>query len=242
MTPTSSDFVNIWVYLSTQPLLWLTATLVTYLIGEAVSRRLNRNPLANPVVIASAILAVILVGTRTPYAEYFEGAQFVHFMLGPATVALAIPLYQNLGKVRRALLPMAIALAAGAITAASTAVGIAWLLGAPPELLASMAPKSVTAPIAMDLAKSLGGIPSVAALMVAITGISGALMATPLLNALRVKNYAARGFAAGVTSHGLGTARAFQVSELAGTFAGIAMGLNGALTSLIVLFWLMLAN
>lgn len=242
MTTTSSDFVNIWVYLSTQPLLWLTATLIAYLIGDAVSRRFNRNPIANPVVVAALILGAVLLATGTPYADYFQGAQFVHFMLGPATVALAIPLYQNLHKVRRALLPMTLALIAGSITAASTAVGIAWLLGAPPELLASMAPKSVTAPIAMDLAKSLGGIPSVAALMVAITGIAGALMATPLLNALRVKNYAARGFAAGVTSHGLGTARAFQVSELAGTFAGIAMGLNGALTSLIVLGWLAFAG
>jgi predicted murein hydrolase (TIGR00659 family) len=238
----NSDFVDIWVYLSTQPLLWLTATLVAYLIGDAISRRFNRNPMANSVLIAALLLGGVLLATGTSYADYFQGAQFVHFMLGPATVALAIPLYQNIGKVRRALLPMAVALVAGSITAASTAVGIAWLLGAPPQLLASIAPKSVTAPIAMDLANSLGGIPSVAALMVAITGISGALMATPLLNALRVRNYAARGFAAGVTSHGMGTARAFQVSELAGTFAGIAMGLNGALTSMIVLLWLAMAG
>ena len=236
------EFGNIWVYLQTQPLLWLTLTLIAYLIGESISQHFKRSPVVNPVVIASLLLGALLVGTGTPYVNYFAGAQFVHFMLGPATVALAIPLYQNIAKVRRALLPMIVALLVGSITAAASAVGILWLLGAPPELLASIAPKSVTAPIAMDLAKSLGGIPSVAALMVAITGISGALMATPLLNALRVKNYAARGFAAGVTSHGMGTARAFQVSELAGTFAGIAMGLNGALTSLLVLGWLAFAG
>jgi predicted murein hydrolase (TIGR00659 family) len=200
----------------------------------------KRHALANPVVIAAGMLTLLLVMTGTPYGSYFEGAQFVHFMLGPATVALAIPLYHNLGRVRRALIPMAVALFAGSLTAAVSAVGIAWLLGAPPEILASLAPKSVTAPIAMDLAKSLGGIPSLTAVLVVATGIIGALMVTPLLNALHFKNYAARGFAAGVTSHGIGTARAFQVSELAGTFAGIAMGLNGALTSLIVLIWLAL--
>jgi predicted murein hydrolase (TIGR00659 family) len=232
------NLVNIWVYLSTQPLLWLTLTLAAYFVGDAISERYHRHALANPVVIAAGILAILLVTTGTPYADYFQGAQFVHFMLGPATVALAIPLYHNIGRVRRALLPMALALIAGSLTAIGSAVGMAWLLGAPTEILASVAPKSVTAPIAMELAKSLGGIPSLAAVMVVFTGITGALLSTPLLNAFRFKNYAARGFAAGVTSHGIGTARAFQVSELAGTFAGIAMGLNGALTSLIVLLWL----
>jgi len=238
----NSDLFNIWVYLSTAPLLWLTLTLVAYGIGDAIWRRLGRNVLANPVVLAAGLLGALLLATGTSYSDYFAGAQFVHFMLGPATVALAIPLYQNLHRVRRALVPMLIALAAGSFTAAVSAVGIAWLLGAPPELLASLAPKSVTAPIAMDLAKSLGGIPSVAALMVAITGITGALIATPLLNALRIRNYAPRGFAAGLTSHGMGTARAFQVNQLAGTFAGIAMGLNGAVTSVLVLVWLALAG
>jgi len=236
----NSDLAQIWVYLSTRPLLWLTLTLAAYIVGETISVHFKRNALANPVVIAAGLLAMLLVVTGTPYQSYFEGAQFVHFMLGPATVALAIPLYHNLGRVRRALIPMAVALFAGSLTAAVSAVGIAWLLGAPREILASLAPKSVTAPIAMELAKSLGGIPSLTAVLVVATGIIGALMATPLLNALRIKNYAARGFAAGVTSHGIGTARAFQVSELAGTFAGIAMGLNGALTSLIVLVWLAL--
>ncbi len=238
----NSDLAQIWVYLSTRPLLWLTLTLAAYVVGETISVQLKRHALANPVVIAAGLLALLLVVTDTPYQNYFEGAQFVHFMLGPATVALAIPLYHNLGRVRRALVPMAVALFAGSLTAAISAVGIAWMLGAPPEILASLAPKSVTAPIAMELAKSLGGIPSLTAVLVVATGIIGALMVTPLLNALRFRNYAARGFAAGVTSHGIGTARAFQVSELAGTFAGIAMGLNGALTSLIVLLWLALAG
>jgi predicted murein hydrolase (TIGR00659 family) len=236
------DVTELWVYLSASPLLWLTATLFACWIGDAVSARLGRHAMANPVVIAAGLLSVLLLATGTSYASFFDGAQFVHFLLGPATVALAIPLYRNLAIVKRALLPMAAALLAGSITAAASAVAVAWLFGAPREVLASLAPKSVTAPIAMELAKSLGGIPALTAVLVIATGITGAIIVTPLMNALRIKDFAARGFAAGVASHGIGTARAFQVSELAGTFAGIAMGLNGALTSLLVLLWLALAG
>ena len=182
----------------------------------------------------------MLAATGTPYATYFGGAQFVHFLLGPATVALAVPLWRNLAHVRRALPAMAAALLAGSVTAASSAVAIAWAFGAPREVLASLAPKSVTAPIAMELARNLGGLPALAAVLVIATGIIGAVIVMPLMNALKIRNDAARGFAAGVASHGIGTARAFQVSEIAGTFAGIAMGLNGALTSLLVLGWLAL--
>lgn len=233
---------QIWVYLSASPLTWLTATLLAYVAADAFAARVNRHPLANTVVIASALLAGLLLATGTPYAAYFDGAQFVHFLLGPATVALAVPLWRNVAIVRRSLVAMAAALVAGSVTAAASAVAIAWLFGAPREILASLAPKSVTAPIAMELAKSLGGIPALAAVLVIATGITGAIIVTPLMNALKIRNYAARGFAAGVASHGIGTARAFQVSELAGTFAGIAMGLNGALTSLLVLLWLAFAG
>ncbi|MFH1796724.1 MAG: LrgB family protein [Pseudomonadota bacterium] len=239
MTP---DIVSIWVYLSASPLTWLTATLAAYVAADWVAAWLGRHPLANPVVIAAAILAAILIATGTDYGSYFEGAQFVHFLLGPATVALAVPLWRNLATVRRALLPMAAALFAGSVTAAVSAVGIAWVLSAPADVLASLAPKSTTAPIAMELSKSLGGIPALTAVLVVMTGIIGAVVVTPLMNALKIRNYAARGFAVGVASHGICTARAFQVSEIAGTFAGIAMGLNGALTSLLVLVWLAFAG
>ncbi len=236
------EVTEIWVYLSESPLLWLTVTLIAYVGAERVSVHFKRNPLANPVVIAATLLVGLLVATKTPYGAYFDGAQFVHFLLGPATVALAVPLYRNIGTVKKSLLPMAAALLAGSVTAAVSAVVIAWALGAPPAVLASLAPKSATAPIAMELARNLGGIASLAAVLVILTGIIGAVVVTPLMNGLGIKDFAARGFAAGVASHGIGTARAFQVSELAGTFAGIAMGLNGALTSLIVLLWIVLAG
>lgn len=232
------EITEIWVYLSESPLLWLTVTLIAYVGAERVSVRLKRNPLANPVVIAATLIVCLLLATGTHYRTYFDGAQFVHFLLGPATVALAVPLYRNIGTVRKSLLPMAAALFAGSVTAAASAVAIAWALGAPPAVLASLAPKSATAPIAMELARNLGGIASLAAVLVILTGVTGAVVVTPLMNALGIKDFAARGFAVGVASHGIGTARAFQVSDLAGTFAGIAMGLNGALTSIIVLVWI----
>ena len=159
----------------------------------------------------------------------------MHFLLGPATVALGLPLWRNRAAVVRNLLPMCAALVAGSITAIASAVLVAWALGAPGEIMASLAAKSVTAPIAMALTESIGGIPALAAVLVVLTGILGSVIVTPLMNALRITDFAARGFAVGVASHGIGTARAFQVSEEAGTFAGIAMGLNGALTALIFL-------
>ncbi len=230
-----TEFYRVWVYLAETPLLWLTVTLIAYVIGDTISARLKRHPLANPVVIAAGLLVALLSVTGTAYSEYFEGAQFVHFLLGPATVALAVPLWRNRMAVRRNLWPMLAALFAGSLTAIGSAVGIGWLLGAPPEILGSLAAKSTTAPIAMALTESIGGIPALAAVLVVLTGITGAVIVTPLMNLMRIHDFAARGFAAGIASHGIGTARAFQVSEEAGTFAGIAMGLNGALTALIFL-------
>ena len=224
----------IWVYLSTSPLLWLTLTLIVWLCADFVSRAANRHPLVNPVLISIALMGALLVATGAPYEKYFEGAQFVHFLLGPATVAIAVPLVRHRALVMANLLPMAAALLAGAIVACVSAVVIAAALGAPRQVLVSLAPKSVTAGIAMAVSENLGGAPALTAVLVITTGILGAVMVTPLMNALRIKDFAARGFAVGLASHGIGTARAFTVDEVAGTFAGIAMGLNGLATSLIV--------
>ena len=228
-----SDVKDLWVYLAEQPLLWLTVTLSAYTIADWVSSLAKRHPLINPVVIATALIIVALSLSDTDYETYFGGAQFVHFMLGPATVALAIPLVDNLGQIRRSIIPIALALVAGSSTAIVTAVGTAWALGAPHALLMSLAPKSVTTPIAMGLSDTLGGIPSLTAVLVIATGVFGAITVAPLMNLLRIRDSAARGFAVGLASHGMGTARAFQVNALAGTFAGLAMGLNGLMTALL---------
>lgn len=229
-----SSLFEVWVYLSQTPLVWLTATLVAYVLADAVSQKLNRHPLVNPVVIAAGVLIVVLKVTDTNFQTYFEGAQFVHFLLGPATVALAVPLFRNLPKVTSRIVPVLAALFAGSVTAILSALAIGWALGLPTDILVSLAPKSVTTPIAMGISKQLGGIPTLTAVLVITTGVAGAMMVTPLMNALRIRDYAARGFAVGIASHGIGTARAFQIDPIAGTFAGIAMALNGALTALLV--------
>lgn len=228
-----TDFADIWSYLSQGPLLWLTATLVAYAAGDATFRAAGRRPWANPVLIAVLLLAALLWLSGTPYPTYFEGAQFVHFLLGPATVALALPLWDNLRHVRRAALPLLAALLVGSVTAAVSALAIASTLGIEGEVLASLAPKSATAPVALGISDRLGGSPTLTAVLVILTGIIGAICATPLLNALRIRDWRARGFATGVAAHGIGTARAFQVHPTAGAFAGLGMGLNAVLTALI---------
>lgn len=235
MTPRINE---LWVYLSASPLLGLTLTLVAYQAATWVSRRAHAHPLANPVMLAVAFLVTVLLLTGTPYQRYFDGAQFVHFLLGPATVALAVPLYSHWPRLKAMTGPLLVALLAGSFTAAVSAYAIGAMFGASHASLMSLAPKSVTTPIAMAVAERLGGLPSLTAVMVIVTGIIGAAGARYLFGWLRVEDHAVRGFAIGLASHGIGTARALQVSEQAGAFAALAMGLNGLLTAL-MLPWLM---
>ncbi|WP_128254744.1 LrgB family protein [Falsirhodobacter deserti] len=224
---------GMWTLLSHQSLMWIAATVAAFWIGDLMARASGRHPLANPVLIAVLILVALLLGTGTDYGTYFEGAQFIHFLLGPATVALALPIRDNLHHVRRALLPLMAALLAGSATAAVTAVGIGRAFGLDAQTLASVAPKSATAPVAIGIAETLGGIPTMTAGMVLITGMTGAIVVTPLMNAMRIRDWRARGFAVGVAAHGIGTARALQVNPVAGAFAGLGMGLNAILTAFI---------
>lgn len=229
-----AEFFQIWVFLAQSPLLWLTLTVLVYLGALWLYRRSGLNPLVNPVLISVAAIVSVLMLTRTPYPQYFDGAKFVHFLIGPATVALAIPLYNQLERLKRMGLPIGIALVSGCVTAIVSAVGIGWLLGATPETLRSLAPKSSTMPIAMGVAERIGGLPSLAAVAVAVTGISGAIMARSVFNMLKIQDPAVRGFAVGVASHAIGTARALQVHEQAGAFSALAMALNGIATALLV--------
>jgi predicted murein hydrolase (TIGR00659 family) len=225
---------SLWVYLGASPLLWLALTLGVYVAVLKLQRLLGGSPWANPVGLSVAVLVGILVATGTPYGTYFDGAQFVHFLLGTATVALAVPLRHQWAEVRAAIGPAALTLLFGNICGAAVAMAVLRLWGAPRELIASIAPKGVTAPVAMAVAERVGGLPSLTAVLVIASGILGATMATPLLDALRVRNWAARGLAVGMTAHGIGTARAFQVDPIAGTFAGVAMAVSTLLTSVLV--------
>ncbi len=231
MTPRIAE---IWVYLAASPLLGLTVTLLAYQGAFWIYRRSGSNPLANPVLIAVSALVLFLTLTGTSYQTYFAGAQFVHFLLGPATVALAIPLYTQFKRVKAMLLPVVAGLFAGSLSAVLSAVFIGRLFGASLPTQLSLAPKSVTTPIAMGIAERIGGIPSLTAVLVIVTGILGAVGARYVFDAMKLHDPAIRGFAIGIASHGIGTARAFQVNEQSGAFAALAMGLNGALTAILL--------
>lgn len=229
---------EVWVYLSASPLVWLTVTLLAYQGAFRLYQRVGYHPLANPVLLSVVLLAGLLILSRTPYEVYFDGAKFVHFLLGPATVALAVPLYAQWPRLKAMAGPLLLALLAGSLTAVLSAWGIGLLLGASQASLMSLAPKSITTPIAMAVAERIGGLPSLTAVIVIATGIIGALSAGVINRWLHVRDDAVRGFAIGIAAHGIGTARAFQLSEQAGAFAALAMGLNGLATA-IALPWLM---
>jgi predicted murein hydrolase (TIGR00659 family) len=225
---------DIWVYLSTSPLLHLTLTVVAYLAGDWLFRRSGRKALLHPVLLSILLLVAVLSATDTDYRTYFAGAQFVHFMLGPATVALAVPLYRHVRLIRQMWLPILVSIATGAIVSATSAVFIARWLGASERTLISLAPKSVTAPVAMGITEKVGGLPSLTAALVVLTGVLGAVIGAAVLEVAGVRDDRARGLALGVNSHGIGTARAFQMGDLAGAFSALAMGLM-ALASAFVL-------
>lgn len=225
---------HLWVYLETTPLLGLTATLAVYSLAAAIARRLRFHPLANPVLMAIVLLALIVEVGHIPYAVYFQGAQYVHFLLGPATVALAVPMYANLRRIHaaaRAILP---AILAGSLTSAVSAMLIARAFAAPRLVVLSLAPKSVTTPIAMGIAEAIGGQPSLAAVFVLLTGLTASVLMLPLLRWARISDWRAIGLAAGTAGHGLATSQILLRSETAGAFGGLAIGLNGIITALIV--------
>jgi putative effector of murein hydrolase len=229
-----TDFVQLWVYLSSTPLFGLTATLVTYVLASLVYERVGRAPWANPVLWSVVGIGAALLLTHTPYPTYFAGAQFVHFLLGPAVVALAWPLWLRRAELRRRGVALVCAALAGGAAAAASAFTLGWAFGLPAEVLRSLAPKSITAPVAMGIAERIGGVPALAAVFAVLTGMVGALSAKYLFDGLGIRSWAVRGFAIGTASHGIGAARALQVHPDAGAYAGIALGLQVLLASLLM--------
>lgn len=228
------DFVQLWVYLASAPLFGLTATLATYVVAQAAYDRVGRAPWANPVLWSVVVIGCVLVATRTPYPTYFAGAQFVHVMLGPAVVALAWPLWQRRAELRRRALALNVAAIVGGLAAGGSAVAMAWAFDLPADVIRSLAPKSVTAPVAMGIAERIGGVPALAAVFAVLTGMVGALSAKYLFDGLGIRDWSVRGFALGTASHGIGAARALQVDADAGAYAGIALGLQVLWASLLM--------
>ena len=216
------------------PLLWPGVTLAAYAIGTDIQARLHGTAAANPVLIAILLVGALLKATGTPYAAYFARAQPIHLLLGHATVALAVPLVASLPLLRRSLVGVALALAAGAIISAASGLLLVRALGGSSSLALSMAPKAVTTPIAMALAQDLGGLPSVAASLSIAGGILVAVASRPILTLCRVRDWRAHGLAAGTAGSGIGAAHAIRLHETAGAFAGLAVGLNGLVTAVLV--------
>lgn len=215
-------------------LLWLSATCVLFGFFDRLSRRFNRHPLLHPVLWTTPAMIAILHLTGTSYARYASATAMLSFLLGPAVVGLAVPIRERWPLIRSLAFPIGLALIAGAVTAIVSAVGILALFGAPADVLASIAPRATTTPVAMQVAGELGGIPSLAACIVLFAGIVGAMTATPLFDAMKIRDFRARGFAIGVSAHGIGAARAFQVNATAGAFAGLGMALNAVATTVLL--------
>ncbi|MGA2125198.1 MAG: LrgB family protein [Xanthobacteraceae bacterium] len=236
-----AGLAEIWVYLAREPLAALTATLLVWWVALRLQQALRQHPLANPVLIAVALLAGGLLAAGIDYRAYFAGAQFVHFLLGPATVALAVPLHREWQLVRRSAAAAMLSVTFGGLFAAAIGVALALALGAAPDVTASLAPRSVTTPVAMGIAERIGGLPSLTAAVVICSGVVGAALGPATLNLVRVVDWRARGLAMGTAAHGIGTARALTVNATAGAFSGLAMGLNALTTALLLpLLWRLL--
>ena len=231
-----NSIVEIWVYLSGSPLIALFTTLLAYQIGLIAYQKTKQNPLINPVAIAVILVACFIQLIDMPYDKYFQGAQFIHFLLGSATGGLAIPIYRGLGSLKNRFIPLIAALLTGAAMSIASAVGISTVLGADQNIIGAFYSKSVTAPIAMGIAERIGTSPTLTAIFAVCTGILGAILAPFILNLLNINPWWQRGFPIGVASHGIGASRAFSINAQAGTYASLAMGLHGILGSLAIPF------
>ena len=225
---------SIWIYLQAEPLFWLTLTIGSYLIADFIYRKSNLFPLLNPVAISVLLVSLILIFFNIQYERYFEGAKFIHFLLGPATVALAVPIYKKWDLIVINSKAIFISLLIGSIFAILVTYLLSLYFELPKELILSLLPRSVTAPIAMGISEIIGGIPSLTAIITLITGVIGASLGIFVFDLMKLKNMDARGFSLGLASHGIGTARAMSKNKNAGVFAAVGMGLSGLVTSILV--------
>jgi predicted murein hydrolase (TIGR00659 family) len=210
---------------------WVAATLAAYELGCRLQRRCGGSAVVNPVLVAIVVIGGALELFGVSYDTYRVGGSLIEFLLGPVTIALALPIYDNLGRIRSAAPAIFTGVAVGAGVACASAVAIAWLLGVPAELLRSIAPKSTTLSIAIGVSQEIGGFPSVTAILVIATGIIGAILSGRVFDWIGVRDWEARGLATGIAGHGIGTAQMLAVDETAGAFAGCAIGLTGLFTA-----------
>ncbi len=217
-------------------LFWLALTIILFQVFSWIFHYFKRFPLLQPVALSIALLVVCLMIFKVEYKTYFEGSSLLHYLLGPSTVALAIPLYEKRAKLFSLWKPLAFSLFMGSLFGILSALAVGKLFGASLLILKSVAAKSVTTPIAIGITEKVGGDISLTAVMVIATGVFGAIAGLTFLRFFPFKDEEAQGFAMGMACHGIGTARCFQESVEFGTFAGLAIGLNGLTTALLLPF------
>jgi predicted murein hydrolase (TIGR00659 family) len=208
----------------------LAATLAVYAAGRALQRRTG-SVLLHPVLVAIVVLIAALRLLGIGYETYDRGGRVLTFLLGPAVVALGLPLYRQMAEIGRRGRAVLVSLAVGSVVGVVSAVGTAALLGASAVVIRSLAPRAVTTPIAIGIAERVGGLPALSAAVVILTGILGAVIGPPLLRRLGVRSRTAFGLALGSAAHGVGTARAAEEGEVEAASAGLAIGLMGVGTA-----------
>lgn len=221
-------------FLRDSPLTWVFVTLLAYRAGLWVRARTHGHPLAQPVLVAAALIIALLAVLGIDYDTYMTGGGLIHLMLGPATVALAVPLHRQAHHLREMAVPLAVALPAGALVSIGSAVLTVRALGGGEALQNTVAPKAATTPVAIAIAENIGGVPALVAVFTMFAGMLGAVFGPWLLDRLGVQDRRVRGLAMGAASHGVGTSRSLHDSIVEGAFAGLAMGLTALLTSILV--------
>lgn len=218
------------------PLAGLLLTLAAFQAGLAIYRLSGRHVLLQPFLLACIPVVLLIRGGYLSLEAYTDSTAWLRYLLGPATVALAVPLYRHIGAIARHALVLALTISFGAFTATSLAWLLATLGDANPVVLLSVLPKTVTTPIAMQVAQAIGGWPHIAAGTVALTGVAGAVAGPWLMDRCGIRDPRVRGLALGITAHAVGTARAFDESPQAGAFASLGLGLTGLLVALVLPF------
>lgn len=230
----SLDLGAAWAWLSASPLFGITLTLVAYQAARSLWARAGGPAWLNPVLVAIVLAGAALWSLGVDYSDYMAGGSYISFLLGPATVALALPLHYEGRLVRRAAVPVL----AGVLTGSAASIVLAYTLtrslGGDEELALSMSPKAATTPVSIALADSVGGIPELTAVFTILAGVLGAVAAPAVLSALRFRDLRVRGLAIGASSHGIGTSRALEEHRTEGAFSGLAMGLNALATALLL--------
>lgn len=221
------------------PLFGVALTLCAFQLASLLYKRYQYTIL-NPAVVAIGLIIILLLQCHIPYADYARGGDLILFLLGPAVVALGVPLYQRRAEIVARFVPIMVGISVGAVTSIVTAAGIVLLMDGGKQLALTIAPKSVTTPIAIGIASKIGGITPLTAAVVVVTGCLGAVVGPSFCRMIGIKDYASMGLALGTAAHGIGTGRMLEIDLLGGAIAGLAIGINGMITALVMPLFVML--